>query len=298
MDYAIGLDIGVTNVKCVCATREGEVRLSESAPTMAGDPSWPQRIRQRVSELEAKMSAAARRIGIAAPGLARPDGRCIDWMQGRLGEVEGLDWSAFLGRPVPVLNDAQSALLGEVWKGAAAGATNVIMLTLGTGVGGAAMVDGRLLRGHIGRAGHMGHVSLDCFAEPDIVGAPGSLESAIGNCTIGQRTGGRFASTHDLIFAVAHGDEEARRTWLRSIRFLACGVASMINVLDPEIVIIGGGIAAAGDLLFDPLRAELDQVEWRPHGRRARVVAAQLGEFAGALGAACNAMREETEETS
>jgi len=89
-------------------------------------------------------------------------------MPGRLKGLEGLKWQNALksSRPVPVLNDAQAALMGEVWMGAARGATNVFLLTLGTGVGGAAMVDGRVLRGHLGRAGHLGHVSLDPNAPP------------------------------------------------------------------------------------------------------------------------------------
>ena len=181
--------------------------------------------------------------------------------------------------------------MGEVWQGAAAGAKNVILLTLGTGVGGAAMVDGRLLKGHIGRAGHLGHVSLDPDGPPDITGTPGSLEVAIGNCTIRERTGGRYESTLALAAAHAAGDEAAGRLWLQSVKALAAGVAGLINVLDPEIVIVGGGIAAAGAALFDPLRKHLESFEWRPHGRQARVVPAVLGEYAGALGAAWNAMR-------
>jgi glucokinase len=214
-------------------------------------------------------------------------------MQGRLGEVQGLNWTEFLGRStrVPVVNDAQAALLGEVWQGAARGSRNVMLLTLGTGVGGALMVDGRLLRGAVGRAGHLGHVSLEPDGPGDIVNTPGSLEDMIGNCTVERRTGGRFKSTHDLIAAHLAGDADASRVWLRSVHALAVAVASLINVADPEVVIIGGGIARAGPALFDPLNAGLDRFEWRPHGRRARVVPAALGEYAGAIGAAWNGIQ-------
>nr|HXE54565.1 ROK family protein [Tepidisphaeraceae bacterium] len=234
----------------------------------------------------------AQAIGLAGPGIAAPDGRSIWWMQGRLDQIQGLNWTEFLSRPirVSVLNDAQAALMGESWIGAAAGCKNVMLLTLGTGVGGALMVDGRLLRGHLGRAGHLGHICLNSDGNPDITGTPGSLENAIGNCTIEQRTNGRFKSTHDLIAASAAGDADATTAWRRSVRALTCGVASLINVADPEIVVIGGGIARAGAALFDPLRAELDRVEWRPHGKQARVVPAVLGEHAGAIGAARIAM--------
>src|SRR5947208_3385148 len=108
-----------------------------------------------------------------------------------------------------------------------------MLLTLGTGVGGAAVVDGHLLKGHIGRAGHLGHICLDPQGKPDVVGTPGSLEDAIGNCTVAARTGGRFSSTLELAKAHEAGDAEAGKVWLLSIHHLACGIASLINVLDP-----------------------------------------------------------------
>jgi glucokinase len=289
--YAIGCDVGVTNVKTVCVTMGGDVFDRDVADTRAESPDWPSRVKRAVAEMESTHGRAAA-VGVAAPGIASRTGDRIFWMQGRLDLVQGLDWANFLGRDhVPVLNDAQAALMGEVWQGAAKGATNVAMITLGTGVGGALMVDGRLLRGAVGRAGHLGHVSLDIDGPPDVTNCPGSLEHAIGNVTLGERTGGRFTSTHDLIAAHLAGDEGATRVWLRSVRALAAAVASVVNVADPETVIIGGGIARAGDALFEPLEGFLDRYEWRPHGHRAKVVPAVLGEHAGALGAAWNALR-------
>jgi glucokinase len=214
-------------------------------------------------------------------------------MPERLQGLEGLDWTSFLNAPkmVPVLNDAHAALLGEVWVGAAHGFENVILLTLGTGVGGAAMVGGRLLRGHIGRAGHLGHSSLDPDGPPDCAGTPGSLEVAIGNCTILERSGGRFNTTHELIAAHLKGDAEASAIWLKSVKALAAGICSFINILDPEAVIVGGGIARAGPALFGPLQRFLERMEWRPGGHRARILPAQLGELAGAFGAAYNSYK-------
>ena len=184
-------------------------------------------------------------------------------------------------RPVPVLNDAHAALLGEVWKGAARGATNAILLTLGTGVGGAAMVDGRLLRGHLGRAGHLGHVSVDFEGAPDSVKTPGSIEGEIGNKNIVERSGGRFRTTLELVDAHLAGDADATRLWMRSTKALAAAIASLVNVLDPEVVIVGGGIARAGGALFGPVRAGLDRFEWRPGGARVRVVPASRSSWAG-----------------
>jgi glucokinase len=217
-------------------------------------------------------------------------------MRGRLGEVEGLNWAQFLDRPAPVLNDAQAALLGEAWLGAARGAANAVLLTLGTGVGGAAIVDGRLLRGHLGRAGHFGHLCLDVAGPPDIVNTPGSLESMVGNYSVATRTVGRYESTHDLVAAARRGDAIAGEFWRRSINALACGIVSLVNALDPEVVIVGGGIAVARDALFAPLEQRLREIEWSLAGEHVRVVPAELGEFAGAIGAARHALETSGEQ--
>jgi glucokinase len=215
-------------------------------------------------------------------------------MPGRLQGLEGLDWTDFIQRDrlVPVTNDAQSALVGEAWIGAAREVQDAILITLGTGVGGAILTEGRILRGRIGRAGHIGHLCLD----PDpkgprsIVGMPGALECWIGNYNIGERSGGKFATTHELLAACKSGDDFAREIWHRSIRALACAIASLINVLDPEVVIIGGGIGQANEALFEPLRTELSDVEWRPGGHTVPIRPTQLGEWAGAIGAARTAL--------
>ncbi|HEX6716537.1 MAG TPA: ROK family protein [Pyrinomonadaceae bacterium] len=183
-------------------------------------------------------------------------------------------------------------MLGEVWQGAAKGYRNVILLTLGTGVGGAVLVDGRLIKGQIGRAGHLGHISVNSDGPPDIVNTPGSLEQMIGNYNLTERSAGRFTSTRKLVQAHLQGDGEATKIWLRSIFHLAAVIASFINSFDPEIVIIGGGIAQAGSALFDPLRQQLDQFEWRPMGHRVPIIPAMLGEKAGAIGAAYHAILE------
>jgi glucokinase len=207
-------------------------------------------------------------------------------MPGRLQGLENLDWSNYLKAPVRVLNDAHAALLGEAWLGAVAGKRNVFLLTLGTGVGGAILSDGQLLRGTIGRAGHLGHITMNPGGAPDIVNTPGSMEDAIGNSTVVARSDGKFASTRDLVTAHQNGNAFASRVWLDSVRALAAGIASLINVLDPEAVVLGGGIVAAGDALLVPLRSFLDEMEWRPGGHQVPIVPAILGDYAGALGAA------------
>jgi glucokinase len=247
--------------------------------------------------VEGRGRLRAQAIGISAPGLAARDGRSIARMPGRLQGLEGLNWTEFLkaeggkrkAEMIPVLNDAHAALLGEAWLGAARGFPNVFMLTLGTGVGGAAMVDGRLLKGAVGRGGHLGHISLDLDGPRDVCGMPGSLEVMIGNCTIEQRTGGRFKTTHELVEVHQRGDEFATDVWLKSVRALGYAISSFINVLDPEAVIIGGGIARCGAALFEPLERFVRDTEWNV-GSSVKILPAQLGELAGAYGAAWNAL--------
>jgi glucokinase len=293
MSYAIGIDLGGSSVKTVAVTLVGET-LAQAVLAFDADArmDWAQKVRAMVESIQSERGEAASHIGLSAPGLAAKDGRSIAHMPGRLQGLEGLDWTSLLStsRPVPVLNDAHAALLGEAWLGAARGFQNVIMLTLGTGVGGAAIVDGRLLRGHIGRAGHLGHTSLDIDGPPDVCRTPGSLEVLMGNCTVAERSGGRFQTTHDLVSAHLAGEAEASHVWLRSVRALACAIASFGNILDPEAVIVGGGIARSGEALFEPLRRMVSELEWKSAGYELKIIPAVLEEFAGAYGSARNAI--------
>ncbi|MEM8738903.1 MAG: ROK family protein [Planctomycetota bacterium] len=286
----LGIDIGGTMIKAVggrgARDRPGGIldleaarRLEVPTPTTRGG------LIDAVSGLIESLGGGEGPVGVASPGLAGRDNRSIHWMRGRLSAVEGLDWSAALGREAAVLNDAHAATLGEAWAGAAAGRSDVVMLTLGTGVGGGVICGGRLLQGATGRAGHLGHITLDLDGERDIVNTPGSLEDWVGNHTVAARTG--FGSTSELVAAVGRGEPAAEAHWDRTLHALACGVGSLINAFDPEVVVLGGGIAQAGEAaLFGPLAEKLAEVEWRPTGSGVPVVPAELGPWAGAVGAA------------
>jgi len=285
----IGIDVGGTRIKAVRTTAEGrEIGRCDQATPEDREAliAAVERIVERLGVTPTDRGAVA--LGLASPGLATADGRSIRWMRGRMDFVEGLVWERELGwpSPVPVLNDAHAATLGEAWLGAARGFSDVVLLTLGTGVGGGILVGGKLLRGHLGRAGHLGHLCLDIDGPPDICDTPGSLEEAIADCGVVERSHGRFATTRDLVVAASGGDAEAQRLWSRALRSLACGLATIINAVDPQIIVLGGGIAAAGPALFEPLRELMAEVEWRPTGEPVPIVAAELGGHAGALGAA------------
>ena len=120
---------------------------------------------------------------------------------------------------------------------------------------------------------------------------PGALEVAIGNCSIQERTKGQFKTTHELIAAHQRGEPVATEVWIKSVRDLATAIAGFINVLDPEVILIGGRIARPGSALFDPLQQFLPRIEWQPGGHRVPIRPAQLGEYAGAIGAAKLAIR-------
>jgi glucokinase len=297
MSYSVGVDLGGTNIKVVVVANDGELLEYVTCDTADAEGSWAETIKQNLDAIQRRRGQAPCHIGIASPGLAAKDGRSIAHMQGRLNGLEGFVWTDFLESPSPVfvLNDAHAALLGELWQGAAKGYSNVILLTLGTGVGGAVLADGRLIKGQIGRAGHLGHVTVNSDGAADIVGTPGSLEEMIGNYNLLERSNGRFDSTRKLVEAHLAGDKDASDVWLRSVFHLAAAVASFINAFDPEIVIIGGGIAQAASALFDPLSKYLDRFEWRPMEHRVPVISALLGEKAGAIGAAYHAILQSTQ---
>jgi glucokinase len=297
MSFAIGIDLGATNIKLIAVNKDGAVLERRSDPTQDTiEIRWAGHIKKVIGAIETSLGAPAQSIGLAAPGLAAREHRSIAFMPGRLQGLENLDWTNFLNRenPVTVLNDAHAALYGEHWLGAAAGFANAILLTLGTGVGGAILSRGELLTGTIGRAGHLGHICLDPKAPKDIVNTPGSIEMLIGDCTIGERSAGLFNSTKQLVAAHLAGDQIATEIWLKSVYALSCAIASLVNVLDPEAVIIGGGMSSAGEALFQPLQKFLGEVEWRPGGHRVKILPAQLGDWAGAFGAAKFAMRDKT----
>lgn len=294
MTWGVGIDLGGTHMKAVAVSPEGEVLERTSTPTedrAVSVEGWAAAMRAIIGRFTQTRGSAPATIGLCAPGIVAPNGRSIACCPGKLQGLESFEWAPVLGRgaTVPILNDTHAALVAEAWLGAARGRRHAVMFTLGTGVGGAILIDGQPWRGAIGRAGHLGHATVDLDGSPTITGMPGGIEVMIGECSLRERTGGRYPNTEALVAAHRAGDAEATRLWLRSVYALACAVSSAINVIDPEVVVIGGGIAKAGDALFAPLAAELDRVEWRPRGHRVPIVPAALGEWAGALGAARHA---------
>lgn len=289
----IGVDLGGTRIKAVAIDESGNILHQYSQPTNDGDDTiWKNAILVALKEIKGKIKCAGSVIGISAPGLPNANNSAIAYMPGRLQGLENFEWTGFLKMRTFVLNDAISAMMGEARFGAAKDRKNVVMVTLGTGVGGAILIDGKPYQGSFNKAGHIGHMVIDSEGEPDIIGMPGSLEDAIGNCSIGKRTSDKFKTTHQLLEALRNGDSFAKDIWITSVKKLAIGLASITNILSPEMIIIGGGIAEAGNDLFEPLENFMDIYEWRAGGNQTKIVKAQYGDFSGAVGAACFAREQ------
>jgi len=287
----IGIDLGGTRIKAVALDDDGNVlhRLYTSTNDN-NDATWRQSVKTSVEELQSKLMLSEFIVGISAPGIPDEKNSCIAHMPGRMQGLENFDWSSFLHHKTYVINDAIAALMAEAKLGVARDKKNAVLLTLGTGVGGAILIDGKPYQGNFQKAGHIGHIVIDHEDEPDVTGMPGALESAVGNVTIEKRSLGKFKDTHTLLEAYRSGDHFAKWVWLTSVRKLSIGIASVINILSPECVILGGGITEAGKDLFEPLENFLSIYEWRPGGNRTTIMKAQFGDMAGAIGAACFAM--------
>jgi len=295
----IGIDLGGTRIKAVVINSSGNLLHQQYAATNDGnDSAWKTTVASTVKQLQKKIDTNETAIGISAPGLVNNNNTAVAFMPGRMQGLENFVWSEYLHTKTWVLNDAVAALMAEVKIGAAKGKKNVVMLTLGTGVGGAILINGQPYQGAFGKAGHLGHMVINDEGDPDVTGMPGSLEDAIGNVTISRRSGGKYSSTHELLKALRNGDEEANKIWSASVRKLAIGLASITNILSPETIVLGGGICEAGADLFGPLEKYMTEYEWRAGGNKATIVKAQCNDMAGALGAAFFAMEKWTGNTN
>jgi glucokinase len=293
MKFAIGIDLGGTRIKGTAIDTDGNILHRLYTPTFDGDGAvWKHAVADTVNDLLAKINGRDSVVGISAPGLPSHDHTAIVYMPGRMQGLENFLWEEFLQRPTYVLNDAVAALIAETTSGAAKNKKHVVMLTLGTGVGGAIMIDGKPYLGAFNKAGHIGHMVINDEKDRDVTGMPGSLEECIGNCTVEKRSKGRFTSTHDLLTAYNKGDALAGEVWLRSVKQLAIGIASLTNILSPETIVLGGGIVEAGDVLFEPLSEYVEEFEWRTGGNKVEIVKAVYGDLAGTIGAASFAMNK------
>jgi glucokinase len=210
--------------------------------------------------------------------------------------------AAACGLPVVLENDANAAVLGECWLGAGRECEDVVMLTLGTGIGGGIVLGGRLWRGRYDNAGELGHMIIVAEGEPCACGQRGCLEAyASAKSTAARaerrlRAGERSTLTASAITAVdvvehaRAGDGLARQVWDETCRGLAVACVNLQHALNPQRIILAGGMSAAGRELIDPVRRHFERLTWPDIGDRPEIVPSELGNDAGVLGAARSAM--------
>ncbi len=308
--YFVGVDLGGTNIRSALADCDGQV-LQEARRASRADHEPEETLAEIRAAIEAVIAQAGARpsqvagIGIGLPGIMDSDAGVVHWSPNfPLWKDVPVAKSVGgpLGAPVAILNDAKCAALGELHSGAGAGARHMVMITLGTGIGGAFVVDGRLLIGPSGSIGEVGHHTIDPSGPRCGCGNFGCWEQFCGRDAIVDRAlrflqAGRESLLVDLCpdrgdltpatvaEAAAAGDLVALQVLAETGFYVGVGVANLINMLNPERFVIGGGIAQAGEPLWGPLRRTVAARAVPLQARIAELVPSKLGDEAGVVGA-------------
>jgi glucokinase len=301
----IGVDLGGT--KLLAGTVDAELRVHHRAYRLSRRDAVVETIVEAVEEAREAAHSEVRAIGVGVPCLVAPgSGVAMACNHFPLVDVPLRDLLAErVGLPIVVDNDATAALVAEWRFGAARGARNVLMLTIGTGVGGGMVVAGRIVRGASGAAGELGHIVIDDSGPPCPGNCPnhGCLEAFVSGPALalegraraeadpGSGLGRALAAgreiTGPLVTELAHdGDDAARAAVAVLGRHLGVGITSLVNVFNPEAVVVGGGLVAAGELLLAPARAVVAERALVPARDQVRIVPARFGDESGMLGAA------------
>ncbi len=312
----MGVDLGGTSINVGAVPFDGGTVLGmRSLPTEShGGAKFV--VDRMVGMIREVMRDAAREGGIAPDGfigigLGSPGP--LDRETGTVIETPNLGWRNFplrdlianaVGLEAVLDNDANAATLGEWWQGAARGANHVLGVTLGTGIGGGILLDGKIYHGFSDVAGEIGHMTIDSTGRKCACGNYGCLEAYASGPAIAARAveglragapsllpdmvGGDAAriTAETVSEAIIAGDAYAAEVMRETAKFLGTGLANLINVLNPEMIVISGGVTRAGDHLFGPLRAEVRKRAFRVAAESCRIVASELGDMAGVIGAA------------
>ena len=286
MTQLIGVDLGGTAIKLGRFTFEGELLAELEVPTP--QPPMPGAVVITIVEAVQQLDPAglAPCVGVGLPGPMDAAGRvarvCINlpgWEQIPLAE-----WlEPQLNRCVTLANDGNCAVVGEAWHGAARGCSDVLLLTLGTGVGGGVLLGGTLLTGHGGAAAEPGLICIDPEGPPCNSGNRGSLEQFCSIAALGRLSP---HSPQELSALAEAGDAEALAVWQHYGRRLGVGLSSLIYVLTPELVLIGGGLSAASEHFLPAALAEVEQRVQQESRQGLQIRRCALGNGAGRLGAA------------
>ncbi len=310
MKTVIAIDLGGTNIKSGLVSENGEILSQASSPTLAHE--GPEKVADRMAELARQLGqnapGAPVGVGVGSPGPLHPTSGLIYTTPNMPG------WENFqlrdalnkrLKMRIEVENDANCAAMGESWKGAGQGAGTMILLTLGTGIGGGILIDGRPINGTRMAAGEVGHTVIN-YAGPKCncgnhgcleayCGAPGIVSRAWehlekpGTVSVLRDLAGndRFNLTPEMISkAAAKGDGVALFVLRETGKLLGVGIVTLVNLFAPDVVVLGGGVAAAGEVLFGAVREEVRRRALTPANEQVKIVSAALGNNAGIVGAA------------
>ncbi len=315
MRYVLGVDLGGTNIVVGLVAEDGSaVHGVLSEPTRSEEGA--DAVVDRIVRLCGASIAAADAAGVRAPaivgvGIGSPGP--LDRSRGLVLVTPNLGWKNFplrdrvgsaLGLPASLDNDANCAVYGEWWMGAGKGSRHLVGLTIGTGIGGGIVIDGQIYHGASDAAGEIGHTTIDSTGRRCKCGNYGCLEAYASGPNIAARAvegieagaesslatyvaGGLQAITAQTVYQAAHdGDEYAREVVKDTAKLLGAGVANLINIFNPDTVVILGGVTLAGERLFVPLRAEVNRRAFKPAVEHCRIVAGTLPGTAGVVGAA------------
>ena len=310
--HAVGVDVGGTKIAAGVIAPDGQMIHKATAPTPKGQDHLIQHILAVIKDLRSRCPDIAA-VGVGAAGV-------VDWPTGHIRYAPNNSYSNLplqqllterSGLPAVVENDANAAAWAEATVGAGAGINNVIVLTIGTGIGAGVILNGELQRGETGLAGEAGHIIINPIGgELCGCGATGCLEAMASGTALG-RAGRRAAAadpagrlaqlagaaanvTGETVYQAAiAGDPVGRQLFDQLGYWLGVGIASLVNVFDPQVVILGGGLVNTGDLLLTPARASFERFVFaRPHRKLPALAHAQMGTDAGVIGAALLALHQ------
>ena len=288
----LGLDLGATNLKwAIMSDEAGEWRVEDRGQQPTGADEGPEAVVERlatIAEAACAQTPGVASVGIGVPGLYDAETGVTRFLPNLPGEwagrAVGEPISRRAGRPAALINDARAFGLAELRLGAGRGVATMVGLTLGTGVGGFVAVGGRLHHGHDGTAGEVGHQTIDPDGPACTCGNRGCLEAHACAARIIELCG--TTTVEEAVAAARSGDVRALEGLVRVGGDLGIGIANLIVVLTPDRVVVGGGVAGAGDLLLGPVREEVHRRVHVTDLDRIEIVAAELGTWAGAIGAA------------
>ena len=315
MKTAIGVDLGGTNIKAGVVSEDGSVVATTECPTLAaeGPDAVVGRMAKLVTDLKPKAGAGVAGVGVGSPGpLNQLTGMLYFTpnMPGWDNYPLGGNLAKKTGMKVIVDNDANVAALGEYQFGAGKGTRTMILLTLGTGIGGGVIIDGKVLNGPDVTAGEVGHIVINPDGPKCGCGNHGCLEAYCGTAGILSRAWAELEKPHAvsvlrewigddqlkltpamLTKAAEQGDGIAISVLRETGRLLGVGIASLTNLFAPDMVLLGGGIAGAGEFIFRSVREEVEKRAMAPNNKRVKILPAKLGNTAGLVGAAALVLR-------